>query len=51
MNLLLLTPQDCPQPNIAHFTGRCFHHVLAVHQAQVGQKLRVGMINGLMGEG
>lgn len=50
MNLLLLTPQDCPQPNIAHLTGRRLHHVLAVHQAQVGQKLRVGMINGLMGE-
>ena len=50
MNLLLLTPQDCPQPNIAHLTGRRLHHVLAVHQAQVGQKLRVGMVNGLMGE-
>jgi RsmE family RNA methyltransferase len=51
MNLLLLTPQDCSQPNIAHLTGRRLQHVLAVHQAQVGQKLRVGMINGLMGEG
>jgi RsmE family RNA methyltransferase len=51
MNLLLLTPQDCPQPNIVHLTGRRLQHVLAVHQAQVGQKLRVGMINGLMGEG
>lgn len=50
MNLLLLTPQDCPQPNIAHLTGRRLQHVLAVHQAQIGQKLRVGMINGLMGE-
>jgi RsmE family RNA methyltransferase len=50
MNLLLLTPQDCPQPNIAHLTGRRLQHVLAVHQAQVGQKLRVGMVNGLMGE-
>lgn len=50
MNLILLTPQDCPQPNIAHLTGRRLQHVLAVHQAQIGQKLRVGMINGLMGE-
>jgi RsmE family RNA methyltransferase len=50
MNLLLLTPQDCPQPNIAHLTGRRLQHVLAVHQAQIGQTLRVGMINGLMGE-
>ena len=50
MNLLLLTPQDCPQPNIAHLTGRRLQHVLAVHQAQIGQTLRVGMVNGLMGK-
>ena len=50
MNLLLLTSQDCPQPNFAHLTGRRLQHVLDVHQAQIGQKLRVGMINGLMGE-
>jgi len=50
MNLLLLTPQDCFQPNIAHLTGRRLQHVLAVHQAQIGQKLRVGMVNSLMGE-
>ena len=49
MNLILLTPQDCPQANIAHLTGRRLQHVLDVHQAQVGQQLRVGMINGLMG--
>lgn len=50
MNLLLLTPQDCPQANIAHLTGRRLQHVLEVHQAKIGQKLRVGMVNGLMGE-
>lgn len=49
MNLILLTPQDCQQANIAHLTGRRLQHVLEVHQAQVGQQLRVGMINGLMG--
>lgn len=51
MNLILLTPQDCPQPNLAVLTGRRLQHVLSVHQAQVGQILRVGMLNGLMGEG
>jgi len=50
MNLILLTPQDCPQVNIAHLTGRRLQHVLEVHQAKIGQKLRVGMVNGLMGE-
>ncbi|MCB1660289.1 MAG: 16S rRNA (uracil(1498)-N(3))-methyltransferase, partial [Pseudomonadales bacterium] len=49
MNLIILTPQDCPQSNIAHLTGRRLQHVLEVHQAQVGQQLRVGMLNGLMG--
>lgn len=50
MNLLLLRPEDCPQANIAHLTGRRLQHVLEVHQAQVGQTLQVGMVNGLMGE-
>jgi len=50
MNLILLTPQDCPQINTAILTGRRLQHVLAIHQAQVGQTLRVGMVNGLMGE-
>ena len=50
MNLILLTPQDCPQSNTAILTGRRLQHVLSIHQAQVGQTLRVGMMNGLMGE-
>jgi RsmE family RNA methyltransferase len=50
MNLILLTPQDCPQTNTATLTGRRLQHVLSIHQAQVGQTLRVGMVNGLMGE-
>lgn len=50
MNLILLTPQDCPQTNTAILTGRRLQHVLSIHQAQVGQTLRVGMVNGLMGE-
>ena len=51
MNLILLTPQDCPQSNTVVLAGRRLQHVLAVHQAQVGQTLRVGMVNGLMGAG
>jgi RsmE family RNA methyltransferase len=50
MNLILLTPQDCLQTNTAILTGRRLQHVSAVHQAQVGQTLRVGMMNGLIGE-
>jgi RsmE family RNA methyltransferase len=51
MNLILLEPQDCPTPQQAVLTGRRLQHVLAVHRAEIGQTLRVGMVNGLMGEG
>ncbi len=51
MNLILLMPDDCPQTDLAILTGRRLQHVLAVHRAEVGQTLRVGMVNGLMGDG
>jgi RsmE family RNA methyltransferase len=51
MNLILLETADCPQPDLAVLTGRRLQHVLSVHKADVGQHLRVGMVNGLMGEG
>lgn len=51
MNLILLQPDDEFNGDVVSLTGRRLAHVLAVHQAQVGQVLRVGMVNGLMGEG
>lgn len=51
MNLLLLTPDDCPAPGRARLTGRRLQHVREVHRAAAGDRLRVGLLGGLMGEG
>ena len=51
MNLILLEADDCLHDDLAVLTGRRLQHVLSVHKADVGQHLRVGMVNGLMGEG
>jgi RsmE family RNA methyltransferase len=51
MNLLLLTPEDCPEPGVARLAGRRLAHVQDVHRAVVGDVLRVGMLGGLMGTG
>lgn len=50
MNLLLLQPEDL-SGTTARLSGRHRQHVLDVHRAQVGDSLRVGLINGLMGQG
>ncbi len=50
MNLLLLLPDDITAPGRALVRGRRLAHVENVHQAQVGDTLRVGELNGLMGE-
>lgn len=51
MNLLLLTPEDCPEPGLARLTGRRLKHVQEVHRAKAGDTLRLGMLGGLMGTG
>jgi RsmE family RNA methyltransferase len=51
MNLLLLTPDDCPEPGLAVLSGRRLRHVQEVHRAVVGERLRVGLLGGDMGEG
>ena len=51
MNLLLLSPEDCPEPGVARLAGRRLKHVREVHRAAVGESLRVGLVGGLMGDG
>ena len=51
MNLLLLEPQDFINEHQVVLAGRRLKHVLDVHQANVGDQLRVGRINGKMGQG
>lgn len=51
MNLLLLEAQDLLAPDLARLHGRRLQHVLQVHRAEVGERLRVGLLDGLAGEG
>ena len=52
MNLILLTASDFPDDlDIATLRDRRLQHVLAVHRAQVGATLRVGLRDGLTGQG
>ena len=52
MNLILLSASDFPDdPGIATLQDRRLQHVLAVHRARVGDTLRVGLRDGLMGRG
>ena len=51
MNLLLLEPQDFTNDHQVRLSGRRLKHVLEVHKAIVGDQLRVGRVNGLMGIG
>ncbi len=49
MNLILLTEADLNTDNTATLTDRRFQHIHTVHQAQVGDTLRVGKLNGKLG--
>jgi RsmE family RNA methyltransferase len=51
MNLLLLTADDYVEPDLARLSGRRLTHVHDVHRAAVGDVLKVGLQNGLMGSG
>jgi len=49
MNLLLLDQQDLIAPDIAVIRGRRLRHILDVHRAQPGDRLKAGLLNGPMG--
>ncbi|RDE22814.1 16S rRNA (uracil(1498)-N(3))-methyltransferase [Motiliproteus coralliicola] len=51
MNLLLLQPEDFLDSARARINDRRLQHVLSVHRAQVGDSLKVGLIDGLIGQG
>ena len=50
MNILLLEPDDITAPGRALIRGRRLTHIQNVHQSEVGDTLRVGEIDGLIGE-
>ncbi|WP_040260102.1 16S rRNA (uracil(1498)-N(3))-methyltransferase [Pseudomonas massiliensis] len=51
MNLLLLEPADFVGESLVQLSGRRLTHMREVHRAEVGDTLRVGRVDGLMGEG
>jgi RsmE family RNA methyltransferase len=51
MNLVLLEPTDFISENRVRLQGRRLKHVREVHRAKQGDRLRVGVVNGRIGEG
>ena len=51
MNLILLYTSDFISPHLVRLTDRRFHHMRSVHQAQVGEAFKVGVLDGLVGQG
>jgi RsmE family RNA methyltransferase len=51
MNLILVTQQDFLSDHLVQLNDHRLTHVLKVHRAEVGQTLKVGVVNGLIGSG
>ena len=51
MNLIILSDGDFTGDSRVRLQGRRQAHVLSVHRAQVGETLRVGLLNGQLGTG
>ena len=51
MNLLLLEDADFVGGERVRLSGRRLKHLHDVHRAETGDRLRVGHLGGLMGEG
>ncbi len=51
MNLILLQETDFIAPDRVRLSGRRLEHMLKIQHATVGDSLRVGQLNGLIGSG
>ena len=51
MNLIILFEDDFINENKVRLKGRRLNHVLSVHRAEIGDTLRVGLLNGKIGKG
>ncbi len=51
MNLILLQNEDFVTANLVRLYDRRLQHLQKIHKARVGDQLRVGQLNGQMGEG
>ena len=51
MNLVLLHPADFTSDNRVRLLGRTLQHIRQIHRAEAGDTLRVGVVNGRIGQG
>jgi len=51
MNLILVTPADFISADEVYLTDRRFEHIQQIHRAQLGQRLKVGILDGNSGYG
>lgn len=51
MNLILFDTSDFISEACIELSGRRFEHIAKIHRASIGDTLRIGKINGLMGMG
>src|SRR5690606_16061620 len=52
MNIILLTAEDFCSPTCAVITDPLrTEHIFSIHRAQVGDQLKLGLINGNLGQG
>jgi len=51
MNVVLLETEDFVATNRVRLQGRRLQHVREIHQAVAGDELRVGVVNGKLGQG
>ncbi len=50
MNIILINNSDLSNPNQVILNGHRAHHIIKVIKAKTGDKLKVGIVNGLLGE-
>ena len=50
MNLILLNQNDFKSPTLAQLNDRRFEHIYNIHKPKIGDSLKVGLINGMIGE-
>lgn len=51
MNLIVLQETDFISAGLVRLTARRLEHIIRVHKAEPGQRLRVGLLNGDIGFG